>query len=217
MRLPRKSNPWLSPVLHISRGWNNQLEETCPCEKAPCGFAVSRDANRDKPGDPIYDPDPDKQCPQHGHSKTQTMRRMHAEADCAALAQEQQAKAEFEGKLKELEAEVQKAEARQAARQAEAEDSRRMRNYPMDPDAIEALLAMIFQSPNINFVEWPMHTVVAIRHMAEHVGRHPMDYTPRMNKYAFRHNWVPMPDDPNICRDCEKPFEGSPWHKLRSN
>lgn len=59
-------------TLHLGRSWwpHHELEDACPCKKAPCGLAD---------GDGI---DPD--CPEHGWKAAKTMREMHRDEVCAA-------------------------------------------------------------------------------------------------------------------------------------
>lgn len=57
---------------HIGRSWpgDTHLEDDCPCEKAPCGLAVSG-SNSD--------------CPEHGVDAYKTLRQWHDDKHCPAL------------------------------------------------------------------------------------------------------------------------------------
>lgn len=58
---------------HIGRGWRGtDLEDGCPCPKAPCGLV---------PADQI-----DPACPQHGFDSAKTIRQNHAPEDCPGPA-----------------------------------------------------------------------------------------------------------------------------------
>ncbi|MFE2994135.1 hypothetical protein ACFXG4_03875 [Nocardia sp. NPDC059246] len=54
---------------HIGRSWSGtQLEDTCPCPKAPCGLV----------DDMNVDPD----CGQHPYSRSKTIRQSHPADEC---------------------------------------------------------------------------------------------------------------------------------------
>lgn len=54
-------------IYHIGRSWSGtKLEDDCPCEKAPCGLAISRDDS----------------CPEHSPLAIKTIRQMHTEDNC---------------------------------------------------------------------------------------------------------------------------------------
>ena len=58
-------------AVHVGRSWvGHQLEDDCPCPKAPCGLVDLRFVAVD--------------CPQHALSATKTMRQSHFAADCPA-------------------------------------------------------------------------------------------------------------------------------------
>lgn len=52
---------------HVGRSWSGtELEDVCPCEKAPCGLVVSTNSS----------------CPQHSPLAIKTIRQMHTEDNC---------------------------------------------------------------------------------------------------------------------------------------
>lgn len=59
----------MTGMSHIGRSWpgDTHLEDTCPCEKAPCGLAIA-DSNPD--------------CPEHAMWGTKTLRQWHDEETC---------------------------------------------------------------------------------------------------------------------------------------
>jgi hypothetical protein len=62
----------VSGMDHIGRSWaGHPLEDTCPCEKAPCGLAIAN-SNTD--------------CPEHGMGAMKTLRQWHGNKDCPARA-----------------------------------------------------------------------------------------------------------------------------------
>jgi hypothetical protein len=53
--------------LHIGRSWvSHYIEDECPCDKAPCGLAIS--------GHP--------DCPEHSLGAAKTLRQGHRSDDC---------------------------------------------------------------------------------------------------------------------------------------
>lgn len=55
--------------MHIGRRWvGHQIEDDCPCGKAPCGLV----------DDKLIDPD----CVEHNPLNAKTIRQVHSEADC---------------------------------------------------------------------------------------------------------------------------------------